>query len=327
MSIIKEEKSKKEKKPLSQDGPGWSRRKVLKVGAAVGAVTVLTSRKSLADLPPIPPEPLDCTPAPTHSPSTTPFVQALPIPPAAIPTILNPFPTLAANTSHGEAARANHQNWLQFFPLVQYDVSIQPALHQFHPEIPPTYCWGYNGIYPGPTFLNVYGVPIVVRFRNNLPVAHTGFGSNTHTTHMHNGHTASESDGFAGDFWSPGLFKDHHYPNVYAGFNASPPIGDPNEGQYTYWYHDHRHSFTATNNYRGLNGMYLVYDGHDTGFEFPGQGSALRLPGPYGIFDIPLIFTDKLFCADGSMLLPRRTRFPAVRISSSSTERFSPSSR
>ena len=290
----------KQKKSKSTKPPGWSRRSVLKLGAAAG-VTLITSRKSLA-FPAIPPEPADCTPQPTNSPPTRPFVQALPIPPIAIPTILNPLPTLQADTAHGEAARDNHQDWLQFFPLVQYDVSVQPGMHQFHPDIPPTYCWGYNGIYPGPTFLNVYGVPVVVRFHNNLPVNHSGFGTNTHTTHLHNGHTASESDGFAGDYWSPGLFKDHHYPNVYAGFNQFPPIGDPLEAQHTYWYHDHRHDFTATNNYRGLNGMYLIYDAVDTGFEFAGQNpQALRLPGPYGVYDIPLNFTDKLFCADGQM--------------------------
>jgi FtsP/CotA-like multicopper oxidase with cupredoxin domain len=239
-------------------------------------------------------------------------MQALPIPPVAIPTILIPFPTLQADTALGEAARANHQDWTQFFPLVQYSVSVQPTMHQFHPQIPPTYCWGYNGIYPGPTFLNVYGVPILVRFANNLPVNNIGFGDNNHTTHLHNGHSASESDGFAGDYWSPGLFKDHHYPNVYAGFNAVPPIGDPLEAQHTYWYHDHRHSFTAANNYRGINGMYLMYDDVDTGSEAPGQGAqALRLPGGYGVYDIPLNFTDKLFCSDGQMYATSPDTIPA----------------
>jgi len=305
MLTTKQEKSKKKKSTQSPEGSGFTRRTMLKASAAAGAVTMLTSRKSLLaqSLPPIPTQPPDCAaPAPTHSPATTPFVQALPIPPIAIPTILNPLPTLAADTAKGEAARANHQDWFQFFPLVQYNISVQPTLHQFDPAIPPTYCWGYNGIYPGPTFLNVYGVPVVVRFHNNLPVNNIGFGDNNHTTHLHNGHTASESDGFAGDYWPPTFFKDHHYPNVYAGFNEFPPIGDQLEAQHTYWYHDHRHSFTATNNYRGLNGMYLIYDDIDTGFEFPGQGpQALRLPGPYGVYDIPLNFTDKLFCANGEM--------------------------
>ncbi|MGA7218197.1 MAG: multicopper oxidase domain-containing protein [Candidatus Sulfotelmatobacter sp.] len=304
-------KEKKKKGDKSSKDSGLSRRTMLKTSAAAGVVTMLTSRKSLLAQT-IPPQPTDCTPQPTNSPSTTPFVQALPIPPAAVPTILNPFPMLAADTALGEAARANHQDWTQFFPLVQYSVSVQPTMHQFHPQIPSTYCWGYNGIYPGPTFINVYGVPIVVRFINNLPVNNIGFGDNNHTTHMHNGHTASESDGFAGDYWSPGLFKDHHYPNVYAGFNALPPLGDPLEAQHTYWYHDHRHSFTATNNYRGINGMYLMYDDVDTGSEAAGQGSqALRLPGGYGVYDIPLNFTDKLFCSDGQMYATAPDTVPA----------------
>lgn len=310
--------SKRKKQDKKQTGKGWTRRTMLKATAAAGAVTMLTSRKSLAQsLPPIPPEPTDCTPNPGQSPATTPFVQALPIPPIAVPTILNPQPTISANTAAGEAARADHQDFNRFFPFVQYDISIQPTMHQFHPDIPPTYCWGYNGIYPGPTFLGVYGLPSLVRFHNNLPVNHNGFGTNTHTTHLHNGHTASESDGFAADFWGPGLFKDHHYPNVYAGFNANPPIGDPLEAQYTYWYHDHRHSFTATNNYRGLNGMYLLFDGRDNGLGFPtGDGDGdldenLGLPGPYGVYDIPLILTDKLFCADGQMFATAPDAAPA----------------
>ncbi|HEY6349530.1 MAG TPA: multicopper oxidase family protein [Candidatus Angelobacter sp.] len=287
------------------------------MGAVAGAATILTSRKSWASLPAPPPEPADCTPAPTHSPATRPFIQPLPIPPIAIPTTLNPAPTISADTANGEAARADHQDWNQFFPFVQYDITLQGGMHQFHPDIPSTYIWGYNGIYPGPTFLNVYGVPVVVRFHNNLPNPHSGFGTNTHTTHLHNGHTASESDGFAGDFWSPGFFKDHHYPNVYAGFNANPPIGDPLEAQHTYWYHDHRHSFTATNNYRGLNGMYLIYDSHDNGLGFPtsdgdsDQDDNLGLPGPYGLYDIPLNLTDKLFCADGQMFATAPDAAPA----------------
>lgn len=311
-------KLKAKKLTKAQNGSGMTRRTALKLGAAAGVVTVLTSRKSLAQaLPAIPPEPADCTPQPTNSPATRPFVQALPIPSIAIPTILNPQPTLSANTAAGEAPRADHQDFAQFFPLVQYDISIQPTLHQFHPDIPATYCWGYNGIYPGPTFLGVYGLPSLVRFHNNLPVNHNGFGTNTHTTHLHNGHTASESDGFAADFWGPGFFKDHHYPNVYAGFNANPPIGDPLEAQYTYWYHDHRHSFTATNNYRGLNGMYLLFDSHDNGLGFPtSDGDSdhddnVGLPGPYGVYDIPLILTDKLFCPDGQMFATAPDAVPA----------------
>jgi FtsP/CotA-like multicopper oxidase with cupredoxin domain len=386
--------SKKQRKKQAEhtNGHGWTRRTALKAGVAAGAVTVLTSRKGFATdflgaqaaattaAATPPPEPIPCSPNPTHSPETTPFVQALPIPPVAIPQFtLSPAPTLSANTAHGEAARADHQRWNQFLPHVYYDIHLQPALHQFHPDIPPTYIWGYNGIYPGPSILNLYNIPILVRFHNDLPATHNdavNFGDNNHTTHLHNAHTASESDGFAGDFWPPGLFKDHHYPNILAGFDTFPATrGDIRERLSTLWYHDHRHSFTATNNYRGLNGMYFLYDFIDTPFEgFSSLSSSsssfattsssptrpswennliqtlnnatkgtktslatadggstsggaatasqfdtntkssfapLFLPGPYGVYDIPLNFTDKKFCPDGQMFATVPDAVPA----------------
>jgi FtsP/CotA-like multicopper oxidase with cupredoxin domain len=79
----------------------------------------------------------------------------------------------------------------------------------------------------------------------------------------------------------------------------------------TFWYHDHRHSFTATNNYRGLNGMFLLYDNIDTGFETGNDGQALHLPGQYGLYDIPLNFTDKKFCPDGQMFATAPDAVPA----------------
>ncbi|HZD94996.1 MAG TPA: multicopper oxidase domain-containing protein, partial [Candidatus Sulfotelmatobacter sp.] len=211
MKKMPREKSKKQKKkdPELVNGNGMTRRTALKLGTAAGAVTMLTSRKSLASgtlFQSVPPEPTVCSPQPTHSPATTPFVQALPIPPVLAQTTLNPAPMLSANLAAGEAPRADHQRWQEFLPQQTYEMTLKPALHTFHPDLGQTYVWGYNGIYPGPTIRNRYGIPVVVRFHNDLPVDHTGFGSNTHTTHLHNGHTASESDGFAGDFWGPGFF-------------------------------------------------------------------------------------------------------------------------
>ncbi|HEX2328795.1 MAG TPA: multicopper oxidase domain-containing protein [Candidatus Angelobacter sp.] len=305
-------RKKKDVKP--EPGEGLTRRTALKLGAAAGAVTVLTSRKGFS-LPmlydSVPPEPTVCSPQPAHSPGTTPFVQALPIPPIARPKKFSPVPTQSANIAAGEAPRADHQRWSEFLPQDLYEFTLTPALHTFHPDMAPTYVWTYNGIYPGPTIIGQYGIPSLVRFHNNLPVDHTGFGSNTHTTHLHNGHTASESDGFAGDFWGPGFFKDHHYPNIYAGYDTFPGGGDPREAMRTFWYHDHRHSFTATNNYRGLNGMFLLYDNVDTGFETGGDHNALHLPGQYGLYDIPLNFTDKKFCADGQMFATAPDAVPA----------------
>ncbi|HEX2269035.1 MAG TPA: multicopper oxidase domain-containing protein, partial [Pyrinomonadaceae bacterium] len=174
-------------------------------------------------------------------------------------------------------------------------MEARAGLHTFHPDFSPTYIWGFNGKYPAPTVLAAYGHPTIIRFRNNLPLATTTFGRNEITIHLHNGHHGSESDGFAGDFFGPGFFKDHLYPECYAGLDAFGGNGDPKEKMGSFWFHDHRAEFTLNNNVLGLNGMKLVYDRTDPGHEFATSGS-LRLPGYYGITDFPLILVDHRFC-------------------------------
>jgi FtsP/CotA-like multicopper oxidase with cupredoxin domain len=284
--------------PGAQDG--LDRRTVLKTGALLGAAAVLTSKKSLVLAQGAPPplaQPVLCGTTPPVSPPTRPFIDALPVPQPALPQILSPLPTKAANTGAGEAARDPHQRWEQFLPLVMYRMNAAPSLHQHHTDLLPSFMWTFNGTYPAPTPLNFYGVPTIVRFVNNLPTTppNTTFGVNEITVHLHNGHTGSESDGFAGDFFSTGFFKDNHYANAYAGIDTFGGIGDPREAMHTFWFHDHRAGFTANNNYLGLNGMYIVYDSKDPGHELATAGS-LRLPGYYSVTDIPLILTDKRFC-------------------------------
>jgi FtsP/CotA-like multicopper oxidase with cupredoxin domain len=276
-----------------------SRRTVLKLGTAAGATAVLARGQSLEAQTGGPPaEAVMCVEEPLNSPGHTPFVDNLPIPLPAVPKRLSPAPTKEANVAAGEAARDDHQRWEEFPPDVTYEMVAKAALHTFHRDFSPTYIWGFEGRYPAPTVLNAYNVPSLVRFRNNLPdeLTHTGFGKPEITIHLHNGHHASESDGFAGDFFFTGEWKDNHYPNIYAGYDAFPPDGDEQEAMHSFWFHDHRAAFTAPNNYLGLNGMYLVYDRKDPGHELATSGS-LRLPGYYGVTDIPLILTDKLFCA------------------------------
>jgi FtsP/CotA-like multicopper oxidase with cupredoxin domain len=282
-----------------------SRRDVLKLGAAAGAAsvlapTVLTSKKSSVygfDGETVT-EPVICVEEPDNSPPHVPFRDTLPIPLPGIPVNLNPPPQQNANTGAGEATRAPHQRWAEFQPDVEYHMVARPALHRFHADYQPSYIWGFNGLFPAQTILNVYGHPTVVRFRNNLPspLVHTGSGRNEITIHLHNGHHGSESDGFAGDFFTNPLWKDNLYSNIYAGYDAFPPDGDEREAMHSFWFHDHREAFTAMNNYLGLNGMYLVYDEKDPGHEFNTSGS-LRLPNFYGITDIPIELTDKIFCA------------------------------
>ena len=62
----------------------------------------------------------------------------------------------------------------------------------------------------------------------------------------------------------------------------------------TLWYHDHMHDFTSQNVYKGLAGMYLLFNDLDTGDETTG----FHLPsfGDGGSddsnFDIPMLFSD-----------------------------------
>jgi FtsP/CotA-like multicopper oxidase with cupredoxin domain len=280
-----------------------SRRSVLKIGAAAGAAGVLapsmlTSNQALG-FQEITEPPVRCvntnpvTPSPAHHP----FVDEFTAPFPADDHPLNPQPTEFPNLGAGEADRAPHPRWTQFSPAhYTYDMSAQAGLHKFHSDFADSYIWGFNGKYPAPTLLGKYGKSTIVRFRNNLPTTTTTFGRNEITIHLHNGHHGSESDGFAGDFFGTGFWKDNLYPNCYAGLDAYGGNGDPREKMGSFWFHDHRAEFTLNNNVLGLNGMYIVYDETDPGHEFPSAGS-LQLPGYYGVTDFPLILVDHRFCA------------------------------
>jgi FtsP/CotA-like multicopper oxidase with cupredoxin domain len=151
---------------------------------------------------------------------------------------------------------------------------------------------GTSASSPGPTFLARYGEPILVRRINGLPEigntagnAHLRFALPSTTTHLHNAHTASESDGYPGDWINPGEYWDHQYGNFPSG-------RDDREKLTTLWYHDHRMDFTASNVYAGLDGFYLLFDDQDTNDEARGWNL------PAGRHDIPLILHDLAFAPD-----------------------------
>ncbi|HIF23638.1 MAG TPA: hypothetical protein EYQ27_17450 [Gemmatimonadetes bacterium] len=189
-----------------------------------------------------------------------------------------------------------HQRFDEFPPEKLYEMHARPFKHRFHPDLAESTIWGYglgpdidgNTFSPGPLFKQRYGEPIVTRIYNDLPPggAPDGFGIPEVTTHLHNHHTASESDGFPGDFYPVGEHHDHHYTNILAG-------GDPDEALNTLWYHDHRADFTAQNTYKGLVGQWWLYDEADSGDEDDPNHKALRLPS--GEYDVPMVFADKTF--------------------------------
>ena len=59
----------------------------------------------------------------------------------------------------------------------------------------------------------------------------------------------------------------------------------------TLWYHDHGVHHTAQNVFMGLAGMYIMTDAVEQ-----------ALPLPRGDYDVPLIVSDMMFNADGSLL-------------------------
>ena len=233
------------------------------------------------------------------SPPTPAFVEPLTIMPQMQPVpALNPAHTLAPNTAAGEVRSANDQAFTQFPPQLLYSVTQRALQVSMSPGLPTQTVWGFddsNGhaTSPGPTYAAHYGVPQLTRNWNALPPAsqNGGFGMPSVTTHLHNSHNPSESDGNPCDFYDQGHFCDQHYPNVLAGFSSTnPPNGDINESLGTLWYHDHRVDFTSQNTYKGLVGFYLLFNQLDTGNEFTG----FHLPS-YPQFDIPLVFQDKVF--------------------------------
>jgi FtsP/CotA-like multicopper oxidase with cupredoxin domain len=259
------------------------------------------------------------------SPHTNPFVTPLPIIPIAATTSLSTFspqPTDAPNTASGtdgtEHRAFAHQgptNYPGQFPhanaLPKYYKFRQKQFTttQMSPNLPAQTIWGFDDgthgpISPGPTYRATYGVPQLTRNINALPnitqVNNTGFGFPSVSTHLHNAHNPSESDGNPCDFYPNGQFCDQYYPNVLAGFSTSPfaPTGDINESLATLWYHDHRVDFTAQNTYKGLVGFYCLFNNLDTGDETTG----FHLPS-FPQFDIPLLFNDKVFDPDTGQLV------------------------
>jgi FtsP/CotA-like multicopper oxidase with cupredoxin domain len=169
------------------------------------------------------------------------------------------------------------------------------------PKLPDSTIYGFNGKFPGPMINAEYGKPNIIRFENHLDenplnLDRSDFGAPdwTFLTHLHNAHTAPESDGnphHKPQAYSPGGWVDNLYLNYPAG-------GDENEKQSFFWYHDHKMDHTGANVYKGMAGIYPIYDPvKDNGDETTG----LRLPGvrtnnadgSFDVkYDVPLVFGD-----------------------------------
>ena len=257
-----------------------------------------------------------------------PFNDPLPIPspltPATAADMANwatqPGPGMGQQDSYG----GTHQIWPSQLGLpdpIIYNIKLQVSQHSFTTSkvmalkdvfqngtrtiaagstqsLPQSTIYGFNGQFPGPMIYARYGQPSLVRFENHLHenplnLDRQDFGAPdwAFLTHLHNGHTAPESDGnphHRPEAYQPGMFVDNLYLNYPAG-------GDDREKQSFFWYHDHRMDHTGANVYKGMVGIYPIYDplndngDETTGFRLPGVPNAQTGRVDY---DIPLVFYD-----------------------------------
>jgi FtsP/CotA-like multicopper oxidase with cupredoxin domain len=290
---------------------GLTRRDLMKMGMMTSAGVLVTERglprqllspAALGALPPI-----------------TPFQEPLPIPPV-LPqrnvAELDPAPTINPNRAINpvtglpfEGRSEPHQS-RDLFPaqaFFQTRMAANPNVI-VHPALPPQTLWGFNlggadlntdpARSPGPIIVTRYGTPALVRRFNALPPANQngGFGVPEVSTHLHNFHSAPDSDGGPCDpvqqrFFFRGQYYDYFYNMQFAGWGSTnPPAGNIQEALGFLWYHDHRVDHTAENTYKGLVGFHFAFNDFDTGNE----GTGFHLPS-FPQFDIPLGLADRNF--------------------------------
>jgi spore coat protein A, manganese oxidase len=219
---------------------------------------------------------------------------------------LDPVPILADNAINatGEGATVN--------------LSTALITSKLHSQLPETTLFGYLGgphdgtSYLGPVIVAKSGVQVTASYTNNLAPedykkVFTNNGSSYTQfnrfkppevrilTHLHGGLLTGDSDG--NPYADPGAFRSGQtqtvtYPN--AGFSDGTPYPHPAS---LLWYHDHLIGDTRMNVVAGLAGAYLLRDSFDT-------GTNPLLPGPIGVYELPLVVQDRQFNADGSLLYP-----------------------
>ena len=184
--------------------------------------------------------------------------------PYAATFVRPPVLTPLSVSTDPDGAKVNH-----------YRITMRQAAAQILPR-KTTNILGFNGTFPGPTIELEQGTRSMVHMRNQLPKNHPTLGHLLATsTHLHGSASLPQYDGYASDVTLPGFYKDYFYPN----FQVAR----------TLWYHDHGVHFTAQNVYSGLAGMYILHDKFE------------RELLPQGAFDVPLIISDAMFAADGSL--------------------------
>ncbi len=158
-------------------------------------------------------------------------------------------------------------------PMKKADVRIMA-------DGPKTTMWTYGGSYPGPTIERRAGQQTKVTFVHKLPK-----DAGSMTVHHHGGHNSSADDGQpTKHLIEKGATRTYTY--------ALRDAGKPAPAAFNF-YHDHRMHVTARNNWRGLQGMFLITDPKEK-----------KLGLPTGKYDVPLHFSDRSFTASNQLSDP-----------------------
>jgi spore coat protein A, manganese oxidase len=163
-------------------------------------------------------------------------------------------------------------------------IAVKRAAVRVLPTGPKTEMWTYGGSYPGPTIVRPAGHDTKVTFTNDLPAA-----AGAITVHLHGDHHPWQDDGQPNRFLiNRGKQRTYDYPLTDNG-KPEPAAFD--------FYHDHRMNETGRNNWRGLQGMFIVKSA---------KQRSLHLPS--GLHDLPLLVSDRSFTAHNQLADP----FPAT---------------
>ncbi|MFC4542987.1 multicopper oxidase family protein [Halosolutus amylolyticus] len=188
-----------------------------------------------------------------------------------------------------------------------HEIPVEETTHSFHPDLPDTTIWGYDGQFPGPILSARKGQRLAIEFDNSgLPSEHlfnvderidgttsenyVGYDGSVpevrRVTHFHGLKVDSANDGQA-EMWSS--------PDEVTGPRYAGPVQElPNrQDRLTSMYHDHARGISRLNNYAGLVGPYRIKSK---------QEEKLNLPD--GEYDVPLVLADRSFTEDGELFYP-----------------------
>ena len=100
-------------------------------------------------------------------------------------------------------------------PGATVPIRMVPFQHKAHRDLPAATFWGYNNIWPGPTFEVRRGQPLTVKWTNELPLKHflpidptihgcePGVPEVRTVTHVHGAQVLPESDGYPDSWFTP----------------------------------------------------------------------------------------------------------------------------